>query len=312
MSKNTISSSKLNARAVAAICLSVLLFCANMIAVNATQTQQQPARVSVQFGPNSVTGTCTVNGETLLLETQRLTQSSSISRVRHPDGRILIEAFRNVDTITFRFANAEIVVNIANQTFDRFSEQDQAVLQEFLQTRDATLVRSCVSSLLQTLRQTRGPRGRRVLPLGLALIGMLLGEEPSSISSSRPNTGLPLQCPASMRFAFSSRSNFAGVGLSRTATRPVRNANSVGFSFQDPYTCPIPDDPCYGGSDCNGCCGVGCTGCDYYTYECLVHDNCVDTYGHAACMGTFPAAAGSLARAIRKGSGDWGPSTSTL
>lgn len=63
----------------------------------------------------------------------------------------------------------------------------------------------------------------------------------------------------------------------------------------------------FGGTDCNGCCGGGCSTCTgVYTNACLAHDNCVSANGYFAmsCNRIFPAAVASTARAVGNGGCD--------
>lgn len=234
-----------------------------------------------------------------------MSANSSISRVRHSDGRVLAEVRRNADIVEFRIADATFTLNTANQSFVNFSNENQVRLQEFLQSNNATIARSCLKNLLQTLQSARDNRGRRVKPLGLSLISMLLGEDQPSTNA--PQSKLEtLNHSRLLQNAFLVQSN-AVKGLPRFATTLTPCASLVKAGLQD--DCPFgPNQGCFGGSGCNGCCAIGCTGCQYWTNECLTHDNCVGSYGHVACLGSFPAAAGSLIRAANRGYGDWGSS----
>ncbi len=160
--------------------MSAGLICSNAMTPSATQAQRQSAVTNFQFTGNGLTATCRINGAAVALEAQRLSGNSSLSRVRHANGRILAEARRNADTIEIKLPTTTVTLDVANQSLVNFSAEDQVRLQEFLQSSDATIVRTCLRSLLQTLPQARDERGRRVMPLGLVIISMLLGEEPPS------------------------------------------------------------------------------------------------------------------------------------
>ncbi len=133
---NIFSFRKFMAQVVIAISVTALLICNNII----MHAQQQSADGKFQFVRNGLTAACGTNGETITLEAQRLSGNSSISRVRHSDGRILAEVRRNADIVEFRIANATFALNTASQSFVNFSNENQERLQEFLQSNDATIV----------------------------------------------------------------------------------------------------------------------------------------------------------------------------
>lgn len=267
------------------------------------------AALSLQFQPDGVSGTCEVNGETASFDAKRLSKDSSRSRLRRQDGRSLVEVLRDKDAVEISFPGVRVKVDVAAQTFVGLTEEDREKLQSFLRSSEASLARKCITGLIQSKAQTDA---RKFVPVGFILAGMLLGEEPPPAGESR-NNAEPLHRLLLTHYGIQPPALAARASLPCPPAAPAkaRKTAFVRATYQD--NCPDPTDGCFGGSECNGCCGVGCSSCTgYYTYECLAHDNCVNRYGHVACLGLFPAAASSLLRAIEKGRGDWPPEDTWL
>jgi hypothetical protein len=219
-----------------------------------------------------------------------------MSRIRHSDGHLLVETVRKNNIVEFIFPGVKLVMDVGNQTLVGTSERDKEELEKFLQSSDATLARKCIASLIQAMKQNkemmRRNDGRKVVPLGLLLTGMLLGEEPAV---SQPTV------------APQSKNNHARGGRSSPVSLNTK-AGNIGAGRQDPDRCPFgPTQGCFGGSDCNGCCGAGCECSGFYTTQCLAHDNCVGSFGQLSCVSLFPASAASLVVAYERGYGDWPP-----
>lgn len=287
-----------------ATCIYALLSNIALIAVNATplqqlQQQQPLPELNLQPTADGFSGTCKVDDETVLLEARHLTKKSARSRLQRSDGRPLVEVLRDGDsnTVEIKFPSVKIAMDMTTQSFIDLTEKDKEKLQKFLASSDATLARKCIARIIQT--QWQG-KERKFIPLGFTLAGMLLGDEPSIPSIAPQSKTEPLHRLILAQTIRQPKNNLTKAVLACG----TRKNFSIIKSIQNP-DCPQPGDGCFGGPECNGCCGgPNCTCSGYYTNECLAHDNCVGHYGQVACLGVFPAAAGSLVRAIRDG-GDW-------
>lgn len=239
----------------AAFCLCAMLLSSGAAAGQGQEPPgaHRPAELELQFQADGMTGTCRVDGESASLDARRLSKDSARSRLRRQDGRSVVEVLRDKETVEISFPGLKVKVDTATQTFVNFTEEDKEKLQHFLRSGDASLARRCITNLIQAKAQTDA---RKFLPLGFIMAAMLLGEE-SPAPGAQSNVA-PLQ---HLLYA-----NY-GVRTQVAAAKPallcppsgvlLKRAGYVRAGYQD--NCPDPNGGCFGGEDCNGCCGVGCS-----------------------------------------------------
>lgn len=262
---------------------------------------RQPAELDLQFQRDGMTGTCKADGENASLGVRRLPDGSSHSHISRGGGRVIVDVLRNKDSVEIAFPAVKIKIDLVTQTFIGLTEGDKEKLQNFLRSEDASLARKCITKLVQSKAQTDA---RKIIPAGLIIVGMLLGEEPPSAEGSQTTNAESL--PLLLATNYGVRPRAATAKLSPACFSPAVGTKKL------VYVRAIYQEG-FGGPDCNGCCGVGCSSCSgYYTYECLAHDNCVSRYGQVSCVHLFAAAAASLLNAIEKGRGDWPPADNEL
>src|SRR5467141_1681033 len=85
-------------------------------AINVNAPQQKPATVRLQTTLDGFTGTCDAESEMAQLEAHWLYDGSSISSIRHSDGRVLVETVLKGNNLEFRFPNVKLAMDLGNQT----------------------------------------------------------------------------------------------------------------------------------------------------------------------------------------------------
>jgi hypothetical protein len=152
--------------------------------VEANSAQQPPPRVKLQTMPDGFAGTCEAEEGVVTLEAHLLDDGSSISRIRHSDGRLLVETELKGNNLEFRFANVKLAMDLGSQTLIGIAEKDEKKLQAFLQSSDATLARKCIVPLIQSLKQNKdilkrneGQNIKNTVPLVVMFTSMLLADK---------------------------------------------------------------------------------------------------------------------------------------
>src|SRR5436190_6460142 len=98
--------------------------------------QRKPATVRVQTTVDGFTGSCDTGSETAGLEASRASDGSSLSRIRHADGHMVVETMLKGNLVEFRFPTAKLTMDVGNRTLVGTSAKDKEDLQKFLESSD--------------------------------------------------------------------------------------------------------------------------------------------------------------------------------
>lgn len=234
---------------------------------------------------------------TVLLDTQHPAKDFELTRIRRSDGHVLAEFRHNKDTLEITLPGVKMGIDLVAEKHIDLSEDKKEKLAKFLQSSDATLLRQVIAEVIKQRTNEEQPS-----LYGFLVLAMLLGNEPASSNYLEPQAVL-LNDLVQTHVSYQTQKHHRKPLLIKAFTKaPANKKITVGDELESTLlgTNRAAQNRDFGGPECNGSCGVGCTGI-VYTNACLYHDNCVTDVGHAVCLIYLPAAVASLGRAIANG-----------